>query len=75
MATKIPGATKVVLADAGHASNVHQPAAFHRAVSVSSRSSDGTRAAASPTTAADCGPSRPPPKARFPGYLGPPCQP
>ena len=32
MAAKIPGATKVVLADAGHASNVDQPAAFDRAV-------------------------------------------
>lgn len=32
MAGKIPGATKVVIPDAGHASNLHQPAAFNRAV-------------------------------------------
>jgi pimeloyl-ACP methyl ester carboxylesterase len=32
MATKIPGARKVVLKDAGHASNIDQPAAFNRAV-------------------------------------------
>jgi pimeloyl-ACP methyl ester carboxylesterase len=32
MATKIPGATKVTIQDAGHASNLHQPAAFNRAV-------------------------------------------
>ncbi len=32
MAAKIPGATKAVLADAGHASNVDQPAAFDQAV-------------------------------------------
>lgn len=32
MATKIPGATKVVIADAGHAANLDQPAAFHAAV-------------------------------------------
>jgi pimeloyl-ACP methyl ester carboxylesterase len=32
MATKIPGAAKVVIADAGHASNIHQPAAFNRAM-------------------------------------------
>lgn len=32
MATKIPGATKVTIPDAGHASNLHQPAAFNRAV-------------------------------------------
>src|SRR5262249_10080280 len=32
MAMKIPGATKVVLADAGHAANLHQPAAFNRAI-------------------------------------------
>ena len=32
MAAKIPKATKVVLADAGHASNVDQPAAFDRAM-------------------------------------------
>lgn len=33
MAAKIPNATKVVLADAGHASNIDQPAAFNDAVS------------------------------------------
>jgi pimeloyl-ACP methyl ester carboxylesterase len=32
MARKIPGAAKVVIQDAGHASNLHQPAAFNRAV-------------------------------------------
>jgi len=32
MAKKIPGATKVVIADAGHAANLHQPAAFNRAI-------------------------------------------
>ena len=32
MARKIPGAMKVVIQDAGHASNLHQPAAFNRAV-------------------------------------------
>jgi pimeloyl-ACP methyl ester carboxylesterase len=32
MARKIPGATKVTIPDAGHASNLHQPAAFNRAV-------------------------------------------
>jgi pimeloyl-ACP methyl ester carboxylesterase len=32
MAAKIPGATKVTIPDAGHASNLHQPAAFSRAV-------------------------------------------
>ncbi len=32
MAAKIPGATKVVLADAGHAANLDQPAAFDAAV-------------------------------------------
>src|ERR1700744_4991819 len=32
MARKIPGATKVVIEHAGHASNLHQPAAFNRAV-------------------------------------------
>ena len=32
MAGKIPGAKKVVIADAGHAANLHQPAAFNRAV-------------------------------------------
>lgn len=32
MATKIPHATKVVIPGAGHAANLHQPAAFNRAV-------------------------------------------
>ncbi|HXH21185.1 MAG TPA: alpha/beta fold hydrolase [Dehalococcoidia bacterium] len=32
MANKIPGAKKVVIADAGHAANIHQPAAFNEAV-------------------------------------------
>jgi pimeloyl-ACP methyl ester carboxylesterase len=32
MAAKIAGATKVVIADAGHASNLHQPEAFNLAV-------------------------------------------
>jgi pimeloyl-ACP methyl ester carboxylesterase len=32
MAGKIAGATKVTIADAGHASNLHQPAAFNQAV-------------------------------------------
>jgi pimeloyl-ACP methyl ester carboxylesterase len=32
MATKIPGATKVVIRDAGHASNIDQPEAFNDAV-------------------------------------------
>jgi pimeloyl-ACP methyl ester carboxylesterase len=32
MARKIPEASKVVIADAGHAANLHQPAAFNRAV-------------------------------------------
>jgi pimeloyl-ACP methyl ester carboxylesterase len=32
MAARIPGATKVVLADAGHASNLDQPDAFNQAV-------------------------------------------
>lgn len=32
MAEKIPGAEKVVIPDAGHAANLHQPAAFNRAV-------------------------------------------
>ena len=32
MAGKIRGAQKVVLPDAGHAANLHQPAAFNRAV-------------------------------------------
>jgi pimeloyl-ACP methyl ester carboxylesterase len=32
MANKIPNSTKVVIDDAGHASNIHQPEAFNRAV-------------------------------------------
>lgn len=32
MARKIPGAVKVVIEGAGHAANLHQPAAFNRAV-------------------------------------------
>ncbi len=32
MARKIPGATKVVIQGAGHAANLHQPAAFNHAV-------------------------------------------
>ena len=32
MASKIPGATRVVIPDAGHASNIDQPEAFNRAV-------------------------------------------
>ncbi len=32
MAAKIPGARKAVIPDAGHASNLHQPAAFNRAM-------------------------------------------
>jgi pimeloyl-ACP methyl ester carboxylesterase len=32
MARKIPGATRVTIPDAGHASNLHQPVAFNRAV-------------------------------------------
>jgi pimeloyl-ACP methyl ester carboxylesterase len=32
MAAKIPGARKVVIPDAGHAANLHQPAAFNRAM-------------------------------------------
>ena len=32
MANKIPGATKVIIPDAGHAANIDQPAAFNRAV-------------------------------------------
>jgi pimeloyl-ACP methyl ester carboxylesterase len=32
MAAKIPGATKIVIDDAGHASNIDQPAAFNEAV-------------------------------------------
>jgi pimeloyl-ACP methyl ester carboxylesterase len=32
MAAKIKGATKVVIPDAGHAANLHQPARFNQAV-------------------------------------------
>jgi pimeloyl-ACP methyl ester carboxylesterase len=32
MARKIPGARNVVIEGAGHAANLHQPAAFNRAV-------------------------------------------
>ena len=32
MARKIPGATRVTIPNAGHASNLHQPAAFNSAV-------------------------------------------
>jgi pimeloyl-ACP methyl ester carboxylesterase len=32
MAAKIPRATKVVIAGAGHAANIDQPQAFNRAV-------------------------------------------
>jgi pimeloyl-ACP methyl ester carboxylesterase len=32
MAAKIPKATKIVLDDAGHASNIDQPSAFNDAV-------------------------------------------
>jgi pimeloyl-ACP methyl ester carboxylesterase len=32
MARKIPGAVRVTIPNAGHASNLHQPAAFNRAV-------------------------------------------
>ncbi|MGH6742708.1 MAG: alpha/beta fold hydrolase, partial [Bradyrhizobium sp.] len=32
MAGKIPGAEKIVIPDAGHASNLDQPAAFNAAV-------------------------------------------
>ncbi len=32
MAAKIPGAKKVVISNAGHASNIDQPAAFNDAV-------------------------------------------
>lgn len=32
MAKKIPGAQRVIIPDAGHASNLHQPEAFNRAV-------------------------------------------
>jgi pimeloyl-ACP methyl ester carboxylesterase len=34
MAAKIAGSTKVVIPDAGHAANLHQPAAFNRALDV-----------------------------------------
>ena len=32
MAAKIPNAVKVVIPDAGHAANIHQPAAFNDAM-------------------------------------------
>jgi pimeloyl-ACP methyl ester carboxylesterase len=32
MASKIPGAKKVVIPDAGHAANIDQPEAFNEAV-------------------------------------------
>jgi pimeloyl-ACP methyl ester carboxylesterase len=32
MAAKIPGARKVIIPDAGHASNLHQPALFNQAM-------------------------------------------
>jgi pimeloyl-ACP methyl ester carboxylesterase len=32
MAAKIPGAQKVVIPQAGHAANLHQPHAFNRAL-------------------------------------------
>ncbi len=32
MTRKIPGARRVTIPDAGHASNLHQPALFNRAV-------------------------------------------
>jgi pimeloyl-ACP methyl ester carboxylesterase len=32
MASKIPGAAKVIIPDAGHAANIDQPEAFNRAV-------------------------------------------
>jgi pimeloyl-ACP methyl ester carboxylesterase len=32
MAAKIAGARKVIIPDAGHASNLHQPAAFNHAM-------------------------------------------
>jgi pimeloyl-ACP methyl ester carboxylesterase len=32
MARKIPGAARVTIPNAGHASNLHQPALFNRAV-------------------------------------------
>jgi hypothetical protein len=34
MAAKIQGSTKVVIPDAGHAANLHQPAAFNRAMNM-----------------------------------------
>ena len=37
MARKIPGARKVMIEDAGHAANLHQPAAFNRAIDLFSR--------------------------------------
>jgi pimeloyl-ACP methyl ester carboxylesterase len=41
MAAKIPHAEKVVLADAGHAANIDQPAAFNEAVMHFLRAVDG----------------------------------
>ena len=32
MARKIPGAVRVTIPEAGHASNLHQPVAFNRAI-------------------------------------------
>ena len=32
MAAKVPGATKVMIPDAGHSANIDQPAAFNAAV-------------------------------------------
>ncbi|HBC52806.1 MAG TPA: alpha/beta hydrolase, partial [Alphaproteobacteria bacterium] len=32
MARKIPDARKVIIPDAGHAANIHQPAAFNEAM-------------------------------------------
>jgi len=32
MAAKIPGARKVIIPDAGHAANLHQPALFNQAM-------------------------------------------
>lgn len=43
MAAKIPGATKAVIPDAGHASNLHQPAAFNRAMGDFLATVDGGR--------------------------------
>lgn len=40
MAAKIPGASKVVMPDAGHASNIDQPAAFNAAVQHFLRAND-----------------------------------